>query len=72
MTFLGLDIGTSAVKAVLVDGEQQLLAEAEAPLTTSRPQRSQRKATLATGLSCPLNVRASWPIARSQIFIVLS
>ena len=38
MSFLGLDIGTSAVKAVLVDGDQQLLAEAEVPLTTSRPQ----------------------------------
>ena len=38
MSFLGLDIGTSAVKAVLVDGDQQLLAEAEVPLATSRPQ----------------------------------
>ena len=38
MSFLGIDIGTSAVKAVLVDGDQQLLAEAEAPLSTSRPQ----------------------------------
>ena len=38
MSFLGLDVGTSAVKAVLVDGDQRLLAEAEAPLTTSRPQ----------------------------------
>ena len=37
MSFLGLDIGTSAVKAVLVDGEQRLVAEAEAPLATSRP-----------------------------------
>jgi xylulokinase len=38
MTFLGIDIGTSAVKAVLVDGAQHLLAEAEAPLTISRPR----------------------------------
>ena len=38
MSFLGLDVGTSAVKAVLVDGNQHLLAEAEAPLATSRPQ----------------------------------
>ena len=38
MSFLGIDIGTSAVKAVLVDGDQQLLAEAEVPLATSRPQ----------------------------------
>ena len=37
MPFLGIDIGTSAVKAVLVDGEQRLLAEAEVPLAISRP-----------------------------------
>ncbi len=37
MTFLGIDIGTSAVKAVLVDGDQRLLAEAEVPLAISRP-----------------------------------
>ena len=37
MTFLGIDVGTSAVKAVLVDGDQKLLAEAEAPLAISRP-----------------------------------
>src|SRR5688500_185589 len=38
MTFLGLDVGTSAVKAVLVDGEQRPLAVAEAPLAISRPR----------------------------------
>ena len=38
MTFLGIDIGTSAVKAVLVDGAQHLLAEAETPLAISRPR----------------------------------
>jgi xylulokinase len=37
MTYLGIDIGTSAVKAVLVDGEQRLLAEAEVSLSISRP-----------------------------------
>ncbi|MFL5334182.1 MAG: xylulokinase, partial [Geminicoccaceae bacterium] len=37
MSFLGLDIGTSAVKAVLVDAGQRLLAEAEVPLAISRP-----------------------------------
>ena len=35
--FLGLDFGTSAVKALLVDGEQRPLATASAPLTVSRP-----------------------------------
>ncbi|MBS9478519.1 xylulokinase [Ancylobacter radicis] len=36
--FLGLDIGTSAVKAVLVDGDQKVLATTETPLAISRPQ----------------------------------
>lgn len=35
--YLGIDIGTSSVKAVLVDGEQRLAAQAEAPLAVSRP-----------------------------------
>jgi xylulokinase len=34
---IGLDIGTSSVKAVLVDDTQQVLATADAPLTVSRP-----------------------------------
>ena len=37
-TFLGLDIGTSSIKAVLVDAQQRLLGEASAALTLSRPQ----------------------------------
>lgn len=36
-TYLGIDIGTSAVKAVLVDREQARLAVARVGLTTSRP-----------------------------------
>jgi xylulokinase len=35
--FLGLDIGTSSVKAVLVDASDRLTAQADAPLTVSRP-----------------------------------
>ena len=31
-TFLGLDIGTSSVKALLVDFDQRVLAEASVPL----------------------------------------
>jgi xylulokinase len=37
-TYLGLDIGTSAVKAVLVDEAQEVLAEASSPLAISRPR----------------------------------
>ena len=36
-TYLGLDIGTSSVKALLVDAGQRTVAEASAPLEVSRP-----------------------------------
>ena len=36
--YLGIDIGTSAVKAVLLDGEGRLRDQATAPLGVSRPQ----------------------------------
>ena len=36
--YLGIDIGTSSVKAVVVDGDQHILASASAPLAVSRPQ----------------------------------
>jgi xylulokinase len=36
-TFLGLDIGTSSVKALLIDADQRVAAEASAPLSVSRP-----------------------------------
>jgi xylulokinase len=35
--FLGLDFGTSAVKALLVDGEQTVVATATVPLAVQRP-----------------------------------
>lgn len=38
MSFLGLDIGTSGVKAVLIDGGGKALGEANAPLSVSRPR----------------------------------
>ena len=38
MTVLGIDLGTSAVKALLVDGDQRVLASASVPLAVSRPQ----------------------------------
>ncbi len=36
-TYLGLDVGTSSVKALLVDAEQRVVAEASPSLTVSRP-----------------------------------
>ena len=35
--YLGLDLGTSGLKAVLIDADQSVLAEASAPLKVSRP-----------------------------------
>lgn len=38
MTYLGIDVGTSAIKAVLVDDAQAVLADATIPLDVSRPR----------------------------------
>ncbi|WP_298260538.1 xylulokinase [uncultured Litoreibacter sp.] len=38
MTYLGLDLGTSSLKAILVDDEQRMLAEHSVALSVSRPQ----------------------------------
>ena len=35
--FIGLDLGTSGVKGLLISADQRVLAEASAPLTVSRP-----------------------------------
>ncbi len=38
--YLGIDLGTSAVKVLLVDDRQQVVEQASAPLEVSRPQPS--------------------------------
>lgn len=35
--YLGLDLGTSGVKALLIDGDQRLVGQASAPLEVARP-----------------------------------
>lgn len=37
MSFLGLDLGTSGLKGILISADQAVLAEATAPLSVSRP-----------------------------------
>jgi xylulokinase len=37
-TYLGIDVGTSAIKAVLVDERQAVIAESSVPLAISRPR----------------------------------
>ena len=36
--YLGLDIGTSGVKAILIDARQRVLASETSPLKDSRPK----------------------------------
>ena len=36
--FLGIDVGTSAIKLLLVDAEEKVQAEASVPLEVSRPE----------------------------------
>ncbi|WP_435165044.1 xylulokinase [Falsirhodobacter sp. 1013] len=36
--YIGLDLGTSGIKGVLIDDNQRVVAEATAPLTVQRPQ----------------------------------
>lgn len=36
--YLGLDLGTSGLKAILIDAEQGVIGEAHAPLTVQRPR----------------------------------
>jgi xylulokinase len=38
MTYLGIDLGTSEVKLLLLDGEGRIVGQAGAPLSVSRPQ----------------------------------
>ena len=35
--YIGLDLGTSGLKAILMDADQTILAEAVAPLDVNRP-----------------------------------
>lgn len=36
--YLGIDLGTSEIRAILVDGDQRIVDQAKAPLTASRPK----------------------------------
>ena len=36
--YLGLDLGTSGLKALVIDAEQRVVAQATAPLEVSRPK----------------------------------
>ncbi|MCL2660939.1 MAG: xylulokinase, partial [Acidobacteriaceae bacterium] len=65
--YLGIDVGTSSVKAVVADDNQQVVAQSSAPLAVSRPQpnfseqdpESWWEATQAAILALPEDVRGA-------------
>lgn len=65
--YLGIDVGTSSVKAVLMDGDGQIVAQNSAPLTVERPHplwseqdpQSWWKATVAAVRGLPEIERAA-------------
>lgn len=65
--YLGVDIGTSSVKAVVIDDSNEIVAQATAPLTVSRPQpgfseqnaKAWWEATVSAVIGLPAAVRAA-------------
>jgi len=61
--YLGLDIGTSGVKAVLVDESQTVIDQATGPLSISRPKplsRYGRSKTLEIGGVLQIKLSLNW------------
>src|SRR6202050_2672452 len=73
--FLGIDIGTSSVKTVLVDERETLVAQASMPLTVARPQplyaeqdpQDWWQAAVAAGAAPAPAVRARPPAAPAAV-----
>jgi xylulokinase len=63
--YLGLDIGTSSVKAVLIDGDDRVVAVADRALTVERPQplwsEQEPESWIAATLSAIDELAASHP-----------
>ncbi|GFE66137.1 xylulokinase [Litoreibacter roseus] len=57
--YLGLDLGTSGIKGVVIDDAQQLVAEARAPLTVARPHPGWSEQSPAEWLSATSDVMAA-------------
>jgi len=69
--FLGIDIGTSGVKAVLLDAGGTLTAQASAPLSVARPQALWSQQDPADWLAaCHKAVLALDPALRRQVLAV--
>lgn len=57
--YLGLDLGTSSVKALLIDADQSVVAEARADLTVSRPHPGWSEQAPADWLAATNDVMAA-------------
>lgn len=69
--FLGIDIGTSGVKAVLLDATSALVAQADAPLALSRPQPLWSQQDPADWwIACNQAVLALDPALRRQVLAI--
>jgi xylulokinase len=67
MAFLGLDIGTSAVKAVIVDGNEAVLAEGEEALAISRPGPSLSEQNPQDWLAAIEKILGRWHTEQASI-----
>lgn len=68
--YIGLDLGTSGLKAILIDDKQTIVAEAQAPLTVQRPhaawseQRSADWVAAAEAVMADLGAKVSLDAVR--------
>jgi xylulokinase len=69
--FLGIDLGTSSIKALLVDGDQRVVARATAPQSVSRPapgHSEQDPEEWWTGLLAAIDaLKAEYPAALAAV-----
>lgn len=66
--YLGLDLGTSGLKGVLIDDDQRVVAEATAPLSVSRPQDGWSEQSPADWIAAAEAVIGTLPaVARTAI-----
>jgi xylulokinase len=57
--YLGIDLGTSSVKALLIGADQEVIAEARAPLNVARPHPGWSEQTPAEWLAATTDVMAA-------------
>jgi xylulokinase len=70
-TFLGIDLGTSGVKVLLIDGDQKIIGSSNAPLDVQRPHpgwSEQRPADWLTATDAAISaLRSSHPAELSAV-----